>query len=367
MMFAEEAPAAVKYNVAWIGIIGAVFAAIVSLISLFFTLRASRANQVELQKHQRELEELKTNLQQKSADRDARRDYEYDARKRLYQQCEPLLFQLFEHAESGRKRIRSLARTAKQGDLSLTSGEGWLHDPRNYYLESTLYKLLAPLVVFRIIQQKLTLVDLTVDPHINSLYLLSKRLFLSLTDDFKFAHLEPSLAYDPHARVSAEVMREQPARYARQGLSIGILETLIDKMIVGASGSERCMNYGEFAAAYCLKGKIADAFAPVAALFVDFHPKTRPVLWRLLVAQFHLYEALIQARELKISNSPHDPAKLLKPLADDQKKVLDWRSYAIQGEDDEVLVLPFKAAESYLNENLKELGLIKKYEASQRL
>jgi hypothetical protein len=161
----------------------------------------------EQAKYNRELEELKAKLDRSNVEfgteNQARKDYEYEARKRLYQQCEPLLFQLVELSENALHRIYSLARTSRRGELG--GNRGWLSDTHAYYLASTIYNLLAPLVIYRLIQRRLTLVDLTVDPHINSQYLLAKRLYISFTDDFEFARIEPSIDYDPNTDVLTEL------------------------------------------------------------------------------------------------------------------------------------------------------------------
>ena len=98
----------------------------------------------------KDLEAYKDTLTETQAERAARRDYQYEARKRLYQQYEPLLFQLVEHCESAKERIYSLARSAKEGDLEKV---GWLSKWDEYYLYSTIYFLLSPLVIFKLMQQ----------------------------------------------------------------------------------------------------------------------------------------------------------------------------------------------------------------------
>ena len=55
----------------------------------------------------RTLERLKSELADEAASKSARRDYEYEARKRLYQEIEPLLFQLHEAAEEAFYRVRA--------------------------------------------------------------------------------------------------------------------------------------------------------------------------------------------------------------------------------------------------------------------
>src|ERR1700741_4790112 len=63
------------------------------------------------------LERHRSALQDAASARTARRDYEYDARKRLYKEVEPLLFQLFEASEHSYFRVKSLARTCRNGNL----------------------------------------------------------------------------------------------------------------------------------------------------------------------------------------------------------------------------------------------------------
>jgi hypothetical protein len=45
------------------------------------------------------------------------------------------------------------------------------------------------------------------------------------------------------------------------------------------------------------QGHLHESFKRISYLFEDFHPRSRPVLWRELLAQAHLYQALICARE----------------------------------------------------------------------
>ena len=216
-----QEPSLVKYNVALIAATASVLAAILTAVLGFFfnrknqkdleLLRARltqetqlgleqtksrllRENQTQLEavrahlnaQGQQELELLRTQLKDVARNRDAQRDYEYEARKRLYQQCEPLLFQLAEFSESALYRIYSLARTARHGNLP-----SWV-DEDDYYMRSTMYFLISPLIILRLIQSQLTFVDLTLDSHIARQYSLLKLLFLTFTDDFTFAHMPPA-------------------------------------------------------------------------------------------------------------------------------------------------------------------------------
>src|SRR5215469_6561619 len=134
----------------------------------------------------------------------ARLGYEYEARKRLYTECEPILFQLIQLSEVARRRISHMPTRVKQGrfftreeylrakenqDLDEQQSEenlknqlGWLSFP-NYYMLSTIYHLLAPMAAFKMLQSMLTTVDLDLDPFIKTIYLLAKHLYLSFSAD----------------------------------------------------------------------------------------------------------------------------------------------------------------------------------------
>jgi biopolymer transport protein ExbB/TolQ len=72
---------------------------LVAIVSVLATARTNR----RVARLTEELEEQKlrlaSELEEQRAVRDARRDYEYEARKRLYAECEPLLFEAAELAE----------------------------------------------------------------------------------------------------------------------------------------------------------------------------------------------------------------------------------------------------------------------------
>jgi hypothetical protein len=152
----------------------------------------------------------------------ARREYEHDAHKRLYAECEPLLFQLAELSAHAYYGVYSLARTARRGDLP-----NWLSSD-SYYLRSTMYKLIAPMVIFRIIQQRLTFVDLSLDLRIAKQYGLLKFLYFTFTDSFDFAKLAPEIEYDPDKDGWEELRKSDQRKYWRQGMYLGALDNSID-------------------------------------------------------------------------------------------------------------------------------------------
>ena len=133
---------------------------IVAVIAALSSLFVAGVSYLSSRKNARDLESLKVDLAEKQAEKNARRDYLYEARKRLYQEYEPLLFQLVELSDTALGRIYGLARTARESDLG-PDHSGWLspdNPSSSYYATNTIYRFLAPLVIIKLIQRRLTFV-----------------------------------------------------------------------------------------------------------------------------------------------------------------------------------------------------------------
>jgi len=301
-------------------------------------------------KNQADLEQLKSSLAEQGQDRNARRDYEYEARKRLYAECEPLLFQLAEMAEHGYHRIYSLARTARLGGLPR-----WLRG-NGYYMRSTLYKLIVPLVIFRLIQQRVTFIDLTLDEHIARQYRLLKFLYLTFTDSFEFAKLSPGIDYQPDVRDWEEMRQSDEAKHWRQGLYLGSLDNVIDVLIVeNEAGKSRWKTYGQFEREFAQKDSDTyKYFSNLADVFQGFHPKKRPILWRMLWTQTLIYEQIIEAQSLLIGGTRVNLAAVSPQLPGQS---LEWRTSPDEASDFEVLTEPHRVAREYLEIRLPDIFL----------
>lgn len=242
-------------------------------------------------------------IDREQKDRDALRAYRFDARKRLYEQCEPVLFQLAEAAENARGRIYGLARSCRDGNLE-PGGTGWLEKPEGYYFLSTMYRLLAPVAVFRILRRRLTSVDLNVDARIKAQYELARVLYRSFRDAYELASQSPPLPYK----------HDTPPC---QGLLWGKLDNALEAMTPpDKDGQPQLISFGQFEALY--GAPEGEPLREIAELFTKFHPTTHPVLWRMLVAQVQIYETL-----LVIHESHGDlPSALYAP----QHTLLAWRA-----------------------------------------
>ena len=337
--------AAAAAKTATLALTGVLLSAIISAAVALWSLKANRRLQSHLKALDRQTAEhsaaLQHRLAEQKAERDAERDYEYEARKSLYANAEPLLFRLGEAAENALYRVISLARTARDGDLGSTR-RSWLSEP-GYYMASTIYNLLAPCAVYRLLRERLTFVDLGVAPRTQMKYLLAKIHYLSFTEDFALANTEPTLDYSPFVDHWKAKRLEDPARYWRQGTNIGWVDIAVDSLLATeGDGSRRLVSYGEFQSRFEASAHSEDsAFAPFIDLFLYLNPETRPVLWRILVLQ------AVTCRNLLVvlrDRPSHDLLFSQVPSEGELELALDWRP---DGRHAEVTGAPFIAVETY--------------------
>lgn len=339
---------------AQLALVGTGLTALVTIIVAVITQRSAKKTQQELKQlelgNSRELAELSATLGKRKSEEDARRDYDYEARKRLYQECEPLIFQFVELCENALHRVYSLARSSRHGNLP-----DWLCD-NNYYIASTMYNLLAPAVVYKLIQRRLTIVDLTLDNNIDRHYQLAKHLAWSFTADFDFAwglKLYP-LTYDPNNPSWETLRQNEPSTYWRQGLPIGRFDNAVEALIIrdpGPDGHQRIMSFGEFETElHTSHSKVSNTFSIVQDMITCFHPETRPVFWRMLVTQAHIYDAIVRFHK-KNSDSKE---LIVFPIPEKERKVFFWQKN-LDDSQRQKFDEPFIVAEAYLKKSLGKL------------
>jgi hypothetical protein len=299
--------------------------------------------------NEREIEKLKMELGDLSAERNARRDYEYEARKKLYAEYEPLLFQLIERSEDAYHRVLSLARTARKGDITIDAG-GWLESPR-YYMLSTIYKLLAPAALFKIIQRNLTFVDLTLDSGIAANYTLAKILYMTFTYNFELADENPVLIYEAKENVTEKERTENPQRFWRQGIPLGCLDNILHDCMLSEDRQQCLRTFGEFER---IVKKLTDDdpnhyITLLYETFENFHPYTRPILWRVLITQAHIHRLLIQRVGSRSKAPLKDMLSNLQFPSDEQSK-FRWSDSA-HDEDS------FAVAQSFLKKRIIEFQI----------
>lgn len=312
------------------------------------------------------------------AETNARISYRYEAQKRLYAVCEPLLFQATEQATEARLRISGLAQAARREHLR-PDGTGWMSSPDNYFFRSTVYNLLAPLTSFSILQRRLTTIDLGLDAAVRAKYEMLRLIFFSLKSDWDLAgwgDATTRLEYDRNRSDAGEpdreqLLRESPQRHAPQGLYRAMLYVVAEALVVGddsravqdgARPAERCITFGEFQREWegaepkrislarrslvlvsrseQPPSSMEPVFDTLVELMLGFHPQRKPVLWRVLVAHYLLCKTLL-------SEAPE-----LEPLTEEEIADFDWRSPAESGED---FRLSLTVAEGFVGEQLASL------------
>jgi hypothetical protein len=255
----------------------------------------------------RKLEHLKSELAREEASAKAKLDYEYEARRRLYGRFEPALFQLLELGDYALERIVNLTDADVWREFRPAEDEapGARRPPMikpNYAAVSTVYGLFAPLMIVRLMSRQLTLVDLSLEPRIELQYFLAGRLYGSFKDDFKLAAIEPIVPYDPLIQGDWRRLRqEEPSKYWWQGLTMGRLEDVLDLLSRPHEDSVRLASFGEFEQSWLDSVEAADerackTLAVASNALLQFRPDTRPVFWRVLIAQARLYHALIRTK-----------------------------------------------------------------------
>ena len=233
---------------------------------------------------QQRVARLTAALEERRAESDARRAYEYDARKRLYSMYEPLRVRMLACTDNAVRQIVEIVQAPGPGRPGYSSAE--------YRLNATVYYLLAPLVIARTIERRLTMVDLGLDERIHTEFVVAQAICRSLADEFRAAALDPVLPYTPYIEGWREKRQEYPQRFRRQGLPIGRLNTVLDLLYVhGPEEEDPLCTFGEFEPVLRDHdpGDVRSGPGAARDLYADFDPVTRPVLWRVLVIQVLLY------------------------------------------------------------------------------
>jgi hypothetical protein len=251
-----------------------------------------------------------------------------------------------EAAELARRRVVSIARSCRQGDVR-EDGGGWLGYP-GYYFQSSVFLLFVPGAAFKLLQRQLTAVDLSLDQRVHRLYELFRLVFTSFTNDHDLSRERPPVPYrpddaDPGKPDRERLLRQQPPIYRRQGLYIGTLERVIEALIIERDEGFRSMTFGEFVTAWDdPQSAVADVKGDLLDLLIGFHPRQRPVLWRLLITQALLYDTLLTTAGAGIETTPI-------PSSEVDVDQFDWRPEPQGGVSAQTVAEPIEVARTYLS------------------
>ena len=215
--------------------------------------------------------------------RQSKRDYEYAARRRLYAECAPIVFQISEHAENALRRIRTLVTPPQKLP-------DWIADDDNRL--STLYRLIAPAAAHVLLLERLTFFDVSLDPQLYLQVQLMRLAVNAFSHDISLAAAgQQKLRYIPGAEAPSGRAAD-PAVYHPQGIADALLDNLLGAMI-DRSSSPRLLPYPSFLQANLGDGRLrAGPLLNADYLLRDFSIAERPILWRILTVQAALYAAI---------------------------------------------------------------------------
>jgi hypothetical protein len=275
---------------------GSYFAAGLSLLGTGFVAWRTWVLEAAKNKWNRELEEVKiqaaerikaleSSLAIEKTRADARIEYEWAARQRLFAEVEPILFLTGEIVQSTIGRLFSLAAAASRDRLKGNSS--WLRGPVNYYLVTTAFRLLRPVACLRLMNEKLTQTDFSLDRSVLHVFVLAKLYREILTDPFLLIDHPPALVYDyvvPHGQNGDYSVCDERHQYI-QHLYTDELDTAVDALVVYDNEHLKLKRYGEFRTELGDSTKDTfDRFRSTLLILRNFSPDSRPVLWRMLLA-----------------------------------------------------------------------------------
>ena len=252
----------------------------------------------------------------------ARRDYTYDALKRLYSEVNPLMFRLREHCEGSLWRIRRIVRE----DIEVATDR---------HLLTSTQRLVAPLVIAQELQRHLTSVDLQLDPTMKAQYIVARELLWILHEGTTIAEADPVIDYR-----TADGHKEP-----RQHLTFAQLQRLVDVFTQSdANGVRRPIKLSELGDR---KGdqQVAEVLNRMKTLFTSSSASSTPVLWRLLLAQASLMHVLIDLVDRGSAN-----VERVLPV-----DIEDFAWSPVRGQSFEAQI---RAVDSYLRQKLTRAGLI---------
>jgi hypothetical protein len=318
-------------------IIAAIIAAGASVFGAVVTIYLAsqnqrRAKEIERVKLdvQRALETFKAEQQLFASQQNALQSYHYDAKKRLYAECEPLFFHLSEAAEFAFQKCRDLTKPSvcfalRPERYNTGAGDGsWMLN-RSSELISALYALFTPVAIWRLLKDRLTNVDCSVDKGVYFRYQLARQLYSTFHHDDILASLSPVLQYDPRVSDWRTKRLEFPEKHWWQGLTRGRLDRVIEIFITGDNMAKRLLTFGEFEDVYLTTYESCDRsrqkiLGVAANPLYGFTPFERPVFWRSLMVQAHLHHALSES-------IPNEPEHILKSR-DELRKYLTLKNYS---------------------------------------
>lgn len=221
----------------------------------------------------------------------ATRNYDWEARKRLYAAVGPMQFQLLLACRDLAARIQGHG-----------THPAYATNLDSYYGQSTVYRVLRPFVICELVERQIAFADFSVDkigPEILRFSKAAKSIFSGET------------VIGAHPKIN---WTEQTEHIFYDSIS-----RATDSLIVREDGKDRCMRFSEFAALVSDTSK-REKLHPFPRIFDDFSVSRHPIFWLRLIAYGHLCSNFVNRvgvnETMGFYERRLDIAKLLKMCQD---------------------------------------------------
>lgn len=238
--------------------------------------------------------EIHKGVEEYLGEKSAEREYNLEARKRLYSAVGPLRFQLLIASRDASARIMNYGLAPYEYNT----------DMRWYYGRSSLYRLLRPIAIAELIERQITYADFSVDPTGIELLRFKKAALTAFTDS-------DSILDHPNAEWGEEV----------EHVFSGTLSRLANAMIIQDEDTalkKRPMHFHEFTS-YIDDPKNLGQFSPLKDILDNFDVREKPIFWiRLVCFGFICNEYVEQAgKSIGFEKRDFDIHKLLLASEDE--------------------------------------------------
>ena len=220
----------------------------------------------------------------------AQRQYEFDARKRLYTAIGPLRFQLLLACRDLAGRVQGHA-----------DGRAYALGLDGYYGRSTLFRLLRPLCLAELVERQIAYADFAVDSGAVDLLRFKKSAFAAFSGG-SLVEGHPDVNWGNQVQ---HVFFDYVGRCANM------------MIVEEAPGHERAIRFHEFEKLLRSKDGAA-AFSPFPVILDGMTPKAKPLFWLRLVAYGHLCNGFINKTGQPIGFETRDyPVAALLAITED--------------------------------------------------
>ncbi|TPQ31040.1 hypothetical protein C2U70_25110 [Bradyrhizobium guangdongense] len=192
----------------------------------------------------------------------AQRQYELEARRRLYLAIGPLRFQLMLACRDLTGRIQSFAFTQRY-HMNLAS----------YYGRSTLYRILRPIAICELIEEQIALADFSIDPSAIDCLRFRRTITRTFSGD--------ELPCD-HPQINWDVQEQHVFADAISSCA---------RRLIATSDGKRVLRFDEFEEQLDNEG--ATIVAPFDSLLIDFTTAAKPIFWIRLVSYANACNRLV--------------------------------------------------------------------------